>query len=231
MKKQNLIAITLVAVMVLAVIIGIALQENRKEIPLIDAPLFEQTVDVNVAKIMLTAPETCSIGELVVLDASASVGTSFSWEVEPTTTNFAVIEDGKRAFFTAAKPGCYTFFCAVAKDNTVDTTIHKIRVIGPKVTVVQDDFTILVRSWLPDNCDPMLLQGLSRSFTEAANSETIEEMIKITASTNRAVLGLSLNDYRSFLQSFSTYLRENYQDKSLEEHQELWLNVAKALSC
>lgn len=194
-------------------------------------PVFEQDIDyISNAKIVLDAPIEGKIGELIILDASASEAESFIWRVIPDTSNFQIIEDGKRAFFTSSKPGLYLFVVAAAKSGDVDCVVHEIQILGDPT--VEDEFTLLVKSWLPKKLDRQLLQALSRSFTASCEAEDVPTLVKQTSVANQAVLGKNLEAYKPFLVKFSEYLKENYQNATLEEHKVLWLKIAETLkSC
>jgi len=192
----------------------------------------ESTTTEVESAIILNAPDTCKVGELVVLDASASDVASFKWVVLPDTPNFCVIEDGKRAFFSSPAPGKYLFFLSAAKGDKVDGVIHEIIVEGGAAVVVEDAFTKLVRSWLPKDYDKKVTAALARSFEESVDAADIDTLLKTTALTNRAVLGKDMTLYMPFLKSFAAYLESSYKDKSLEEHKELWFQIAEILkSC
>ncbi len=192
---------------------------------------FEQDIEyISNAKIVLTAPTEAKIGELVILDASASEAVSFIWKVIPETRDFEIIEDGKRAFFTSRRPGTYLFVVAAAKSDAVDCVIHEIQIVGNPT--VEDKFTILIKSWLPKNPDPRVLRALARSFTASTSAEDVSTLVKQTSVANQAVLGNKLELYKPFLMKFSEYLKQNYNGKSLEQHKELWLKLAETLkSC
>ncbi len=186
----------------------------------------------NNAKIILTALEECEVGELVELDASQSNANSFSWRVVPGTKNFRVIEEGKRALFCSGQPGKYLFILAAAKQDTIDCIIHTILVkpAAPPPTP-PDPFISKVKSWLPVNSDSVIIEKLARSFERVASAghTDVSILVKTTALSNRGILGPDLESYKPFLIAFSNYLKANYQDKSIEDHLELWFRMAAAL--
>lgn len=191
--------------------------------------VFEQE-PVSGAKISLVAPIEARIGELVILDASESEAAAFIWKVVPETRDFQIIEDGRRAFFTSRRPGTYLFVIAAAKADDVDCILHEIQIIGNPT--IEDEFMILVKSWLPSEPDPRILQALARSFIASTNTEDVATLVKQTSVANQAVLGSKLAAYKPFLIKFSEYLKQNYSDKSFEEHVTLWLKLAETLkSC
>lgn len=224
MKKYLVTAAMLIvaSITVYVCIEAICIEANTFE-PIV----FEQDVEyVSNAKIVLAAPVEAKIGELVILDASASEAASFKWRVIPETRDFEIIEDGKRAFFTSRKPGLYLFFIAAAKDNAVDCIVHELQIIGNPIT---DEFTILIKSWLPEKYDRRVLEALARSFIASSEAESIETLVKQTSIANQAVLGNKLNLYKPFLIKLSEHLKQNYADASLEEHISLWLKLAETL--
>jgi len=230
--KKNIYPITIFVLAIIIFVFFSLLSFEEKEVPgKVIVPeevtiTFEEEEEEEKVILSLVAPNVCKIGELVTLDASASSAASFEWKIKPESLNFVVIENGKRAFFSSSENGDYIFFVAAAKENAVSCIIHSLRVEGQPIS---DKFTTLIRSWLPKNSNPLLLEALSRSFEESAKAKDIETLIKMTAVANRAVLGVNLDQYKSFLISFSEYLQKNYQGKSLEEHVALWLKIAAAL--
>ncbi len=222
-------------VVILGILLGVAAFLCAQTQDAIIEPSCEQAFTQDVAyisnaKISLIAPTEVKIGELVILDASASEAVSFVWRVIPETRDFEIIEDGKRAFFTSRRPGTYLFVVAAAKADAVDCVIHEIQVIGNPT--IEDEFTRMIKSWLPEKPDPRVLQSLARSFIASTNTEDIASLIKQTSIANQAVLGNKLTVYKPFLVKFSEYLKQNYSDKPLAEHIKLWLKLAETLkSC
>lgn len=192
----------------------------------------DETIDNTDARIVLTAPNECEIGQLVELSAAESTAASFTWRVIPETPNFRVIEGGKRALFCSGTPGKYQFVVAVAKRDTVDCIVHEVMVLKPSLPPTPiDTFTITIQSWLPENPDPNIVEKLAKSFERvaAAGHTDVSVLIKTTALSNRGILGVDLEKYKTFLIAFSNYLKENYVDEPIEKHVELWFKVAAAL--
>jgi len=178
------------------------------------------------SKTILTAPKTVEIGELIILDASQSEAASFEWKVIPETPNFIIIESGERAFFSSSIVGKYLFIVATANGNKVDCIIHEIEVVKEKK---KDVFVEMIKSWLPEKNNPVLLSALARSFEESTNAKDLETLLNTTAIANRVVLGNNLELYKPFLAQLSEYLQKNYQDATLQKHLELWFKIAETL--
>jgi hypothetical protein len=198
-------------------------------------PVFEQeSVDDGKAQVSLVvkAPETCEIGEMVTIDATGSNADAFEWLVIPATPDFRVITNGQEALFSARAPGSYTFIIAATRDGVLQplTTIA-ITVLPLKIVPVVDDFTIKVKGWLPPNADPEILEKLARSFERvaSANHTDVASLVKTTALSNRAILGTALPEYKDFLVAFSLHLKDNMTDATINDHVELWFSLASAL--
>lgn len=186
------------------------------------------TFDTTDAKIILNAPSTGMIGELIELDASKSNATSFTWRVIPSTPNFKVIEKGKKLLFCSGETGTYLFILAAAKRDSVDCVVHQIIIKGRPVI---DTLAKRVRSWLPKNANPIILEKLARSFERVASAghTDIAIFVKTTALSNRGILGQDLEEWTPFLKSLSAYLKSNLVEASIENHIELWFKLAAAL--
>ena len=191
-------------------------------------PVYDETFDTTDAKIILNAPSTGSIGELIELDASKSSATSFTWRVIPETPNFKIIEKGKKLLFCSGETGTFLFIIAAAKRDSVDCIVHTIIIKGAPVinTLVKR-----VRSWLPKNSDSKILEKLAKSFERVASAghTDVAVLVKTTALSNRGILGSDLEEWTPFLQSLSAYLKENYIEATVEDHLELWFKLAAAL--
>ena len=207
-----------------------ALQKDRKKninwTQVIDD---NDPIDNSDAKIILVAKSTCKIGELVLLDASQSRANSFTWHILPDTPNFRVIDNGQKALFCSGESGEYLFVLSVSKRDTIDCVIHKIVVEGNPIPA--DAFTATVKSWLPKTKNAIILEKLARSFERVASAghTDIAVFVKTTALSNRGTLGVNLEEYKPFLISFSGYLKENYSNKPIHEHIELWFKMASTL--
>lgn len=188
----------------------------------------EDTFDTTDAKIILQAPTTGSIGELIELDASKSNATSFIWRVIPETPNFKVIEKGKKLLFCSGEKGTYLFILAAAKRDSVDCIVHQITIEGAPVI---DTLTKRVRTWLPKNSDSKILEKLARSFERVASAghTDVAVLVKTTALSNRGILGSNLEEYKPFLKALSAHLKNNYAEATIEQHLELWFKLAAAL--
>ncbi len=204
---------------------------------------------VEVAKIMLKAPEEAEVGELVRFDLTGSVAQSFKWRMVPATVDFEIFCDGERTVFSARKPGTYMFIIACAYNGTVDIVTHTVTIVGivPPDDVSPDvakpdanaDLDKWVVYWCSKGAQSQLeADKLAGSFDSVAAQiaamvlRTPAEIIQATATANRTALGDSLPAWEPVLQSIRGELR-NQADKGLlntpAQHQKLWKTIAKGL--
>ncbi len=165
------------------------------------------------ARVVLNAPETAAPGEIVILDASES-NVSVCWYSE---ADFEII--GKKAIFCTNDIGTYTFL--VMANNKV--VVHKVEISKESVS--------LIKSWLPKNLDLKVVNKLANSFERIASAEhtDLTVFMATTAISNRVALGDSLDKWKPFLTTLVEYLEENFNDKSVEEHTEMWFKIAAEL--
>ena len=178
-------------------------------------------------EIVINVPAAAGIGELVTLDASAST-TPFSWYFISEDADFKVIENGKKAVFCARKPGNYTFILTAANGSSVVKTIV-IQLQKPVVVVTNILDGVL--NLIPKNAKPSILEKVARSFERVASAghTDIGILVKTTAASNRAILGDNLEEWKPFLIAFSSYLKTNLKDESIDAHVETWFKLALAL--
>lgn len=72
------------------------------------------------AEIKVTAPDSYTIGELVVLDAEESPGV-LQWTILPETQNFKIV--GKKAYFSSSSSTRYTVFISGTIGGTLATKV------------------------------------------------------------------------------------------------------------
>lgn len=196
------------------------------------APLLQDTA----AQIVLNAPSTARVGELVRLDASESSADSFKWLLVPESVDFEVYAEGRKAVFSARQSGEYLFIVAVARKGTVDVVTWLLRVIGPpEQPQPGDSISEHVVYWLWN------LQVSDESKVKLAdNFERIAEMglgepqewIYETSRSNRDVLGDEITAWKPFLQKIGAELERLANEGQLttpEEHTAVWRQIADGL--
>lgn len=89
-------------------------------------------------KAIVTGPKESALGDLVILDASESVGTSRLWllAVSPVPKSFLPVDSGTRCVFATGTPGRYVFVLVVAGTGPngnalAEMATHALDVGGP----------------------------------------------------------------------------------------------------
>lgn len=230
--------ITLVlAVLILTTPLCDADNQPESQPALVPQPSTPAGPSENAAKIVLNAPSTAKIGELVRLDASASTASSFKWLTNPSTQDFEVYADGRKAVFSARKAGSYQFVLAVGLKDTVDVIEFTIRVEGPVDPPTSDS----LEEWIPYWMSEMHLpaeekEALAVSFEQIALKMTVlatpEAIIKATAEANRAALGANLSAWIPLLQKIQVSLEKLARSGKMttpQQHAEVWASIARGI--
>ncbi len=99
-----------------------------------------------------------------------------------------------------------------------------------KINSIPDAFVLKIRSWAPISGRKAVadsLEALAKGFAPEPESEDpILEFLKLTKLNNHALID---GEWKGFFQKLGKYCQENMMNKSLAEHQQLWLRVAEAL--
>ena len=189
------------------------------------------------AKIVLVAPTSARIGELVRLDASGSVATEIKWKLSPGSVDFEVYDAGARAVFSARAAGEYQFIVACAKGDTVDFAVHIVKVLGPPPMPQTDNLTNWIPYWnWPLDLPKAEIEALAASFEEVAaqsdDFEDIGDFIKATAKASRKALGDRVEAWKPILDKVGANLSEKAESGAMtspEECRAEWLRVAEGL--
>ncbi len=201
--------------------------------PEVTRPLDEQAE----AKIVLVAPTSCRIGELVRFDVSASSATSFKWILTPDARDFLVYDAGARAVFSARTAGEYEFIVACAKGDTVDVVRHVVTILGPPPMPQTDSLTDWIPYWnWPLDLPRAEIESVAASFEEiAAQSDDFEDIgdfIKATAKASRKALGDRVEAWKPILDKVGANLSEKAESGAMtspEECRAEWLKVAEGM--
>jgi len=189
------------------------------------------------AQIVLVAPHSARVGELVRLDVSESSADSFKWILVPDSVDFLVYDSGARAVFSARMEGEYRFIVACAKDGTVDVVTHVVRILGPPPMPVSDSLAEWIPFWnwaemLPSEQCQLLAASFESIAARVGELEKPEDWMKATAEANRKVLGDDLTKWKPMLDKIGAALLKKAETGALatpEDHQKAWLEVAKGL--
>lgn len=187
------------------------------------------------AKLVLVAPISARIGELVHLDVSESIAVEFRWLLVPDSVDFLVFDSGSRAVFSGREAGEYQIIIGCAWGGTLDVVSHTIRVIGPPKVPEEGAFVELIPYWM--RAHPLTskeCQALAVSFESIAarieDLPTSTDWIKATSKANRIVLGDQIDVWSDVLEKIGDELLRKAQAGELttpEEHQKVWLEIAE----
>lgn len=216
-------------------------------------PTTRIVADGDAAKIIIHAPEMGEVGELIRLDVSESTGDDFKWIVVPTTLDFEVYQDGRKAVFSARKPGNYMFIIACSNAGTVDVITHTIKITGDNVPdpPTPDVYPVVPKpadgsplaAWMPYWCSQSKQEKneamkLAASFNSVAATiaagvnTTPDQIIKATANANRQALGGSIDRWMPVLQALQGDLQARANAGLLqtpEQHAAAWREIAGGL--
>jgi hypothetical protein len=190
------------------------------------------------AKVVLVAPTSARIGELVRLDVSDSSADSFKWILVPEShMDWLTYDEGARAVFSARTAGEYRFIVAAAKGGTVDVVTHVVRVIGPPDMPQTDDLSEWIPFWnwsseLPTEEAEMLAASFEGIAARQDELKTPEDWIKATAEANRKVLGDRISAWAPMLDKIGAELAKKAEFGALttpEEHARVWREIARGL--
>ncbi len=190
---------------------------------------------VQEEKLVLVAPTSARIGELVRLDVSESIAVEFRWLLVPDSVDFLVFDSGSRAVFSGREAGEYQIIIGCAVAGTLDVISHTICVIGPPEVPTQGDFDELIPYWMWSDPFPREeCQALAASFesiaAQAGELSTPTDWIEITAQANRTVLGDQIDIWSDMLEKIGNELLRKAQAGELttpEEHRKVWLEIAE----
>lgn len=183
------------------------------------------------AEIKLKAPEYAVVGELIRIDASESDSETLKMELVPPSEDFEQV--GKRAFLSSRTGGDYLLIIAGSENNEPVLKTHRIYVeplVPPDPTVNLDSE---IRRWLTQvrsDGGKEEARKLAQSFRFVAGSPhtDVNNFLAATASSNRMVLGDSLDAWKPFLDGLGLYLDAN-TPRTLEKYQQVWRTIADSI--
>jgi len=202
----------------------LAQETNRVEVP-----------GPNQAKLVLVAPTSARIGELVRLDVSESIAVEFRWLLVPDSVDFLVFDSGSRAVFSGRKAGEYQIIIGCAVDGTLDVISHTIRVVGPPEMPTNGAFDELIPYWmwsdpLPSEECMALADSFESIVARIEELPTPTDWIEATSQATRTVLGDQIDVWSDMLEKIGNELLRKAQAGELttpEEHRKVWLEIAE----
>jgi hypothetical protein len=209
----------------------------------------------DAAQIILDAPMTCEVGELVRLDLrDSTLATTLVVltvpELNAVETDFEIIDNGRRAFFSSRGAGEYLIIVAGAKNDQPYLAYRRLTVVGdptdstPRVKSLTTIVAEFVRRVQPyehkDDRGTVLasrkihgdaLAGIFRQLSTSSDV-AVDGMLEATALANSAVLGKYLQAWMPFLDGIGTILDEYDNDGLLttrESYAKVWREIAAGI--
>lgn len=211
---------------------------------LVTSPAFAQKVDPapkGQVEVKIEAPSKVSVGDLIVVDVSKSIGGGFDFIILPTPENILRDSNGKRiAFGTGSKIKSYQVIvsCAKADQSDVKTKTIKVRGVGGILSEKLEDVIIELASECksPDAKEDAL--KLSQSFSTIALDVDIKDvptLLSKTRTSNKDALNGNMGYWTEVKSNISAYLKAMVEAKKLnptdlDAHKAIWKRVAAALA-
>lgn len=201
-------------------------------------------------KLILSAPDTMEVGELVRLSLEGSDAGGFKWQIKPHTNDFEVFQDGWRAHLTARPDSPESFLLMISGAGKVDSedagqsylVWKEIHVEGRDVDEGPRTLAHSVERWAkmvkPYEGRQVHLKQIANVFTEIAADKqiTAEEMETAVAIASTAVLGQDLiavdGEWAPFLDKLGAKIDELKADGELdarEQFEAVWLEISRGL--
>jgi len=201
-----------------------------------DAPVAES------AKLVIEGPTKVKAGDLVVLSVEKSRAATFKWIVIPSTTNYLVIDNGKRVVFSSGSSQIpeFKFIVACSLGDTCDVAVHTVTVIG-QTTEIVDSFESKIAGWCEsvksDTKRDDILK-LAQSFSsvamimEGGTLVTPTDIVNATFKSNKDALGDKLDAWLPFREGLANELRQMSANGKLADtaaHLQVWKIIAGSL--
>lgn len=196
------------------------------------------------AVLILAAPETAQVGDLIEVSCEGSCGASFKWSVEGVKEgNFRIVDEGHRALIAADQEGTIVVCVATACDDTVDMKKILIRVTagdprpGPASDSLEAKISQAMALVKTDNKKEQRI-ALASAFANIANLietgmlKTPEEVLDVTKTFTREAILPNLSDWQPVVSVIETHLGELVQAGKLttmDDHARAWRKLSEAM--
>lgn len=190
--------------------------------------------------LVVKGPESCDIGELVRIDATASQCESLVWRIIPESKDFEAVDGTKRAMFSSRVPGTFLVVVAGAIDDKPHMNIHTITVVGtvpqPNTPAALKPIDQQIVTWFAlvkteqRKEEAKKLAGVFRTLS--STDLEVGKILEATAAANRNTLGKSIDGWVPFLDALGKELDLYIANKQLgtkEQYRELWVKIAEGL--
>ena len=189
-------------------------------------------------EVVIEAPSSVKVGDMIVVDLSKSIGTGFDLIIQPTPPQVRVFNEGK-IIVTASgyKSTEYLFIASCALNGQSDVKTHTVRVIGGEPLEPLDPGDNLVQkvlSWCETVDSPTPRDDalkLAQSFSSLAFN-TAAEIVAATKTSNRDALGANLQFWLPLLDGLMNELKAMASVGLLPDpmaHGPIWSAVSEGL--
>lgn len=194
----------------------------------------EKAVATADAKVVLVAEDTARVGQLKVIDASASIG-KVTWKSD---AKYFAVEDGRKILFSAESEGEYQFVIVAENNGSVDVVVHKITVTPPlpPLTDLQRKIKTLTTNIVKypgKRADALkLAENFAKIADEIKPTDEGQAISDKTKVANRESLGADLPKWKLLLDGLGAELAARYDAKQLEtpeQYATLWREISDAL--
>ena len=200
---------------------------------------------VDKPEVVIEAPSSVKVGDMIVVDLSKSVGGGFDLVIIPEPPQVRVFNDGKVIVTASGYESTeYLFIASCALNGESDVKTHTVKVVGQKPAKPSDPGENLVEkvlSWceLVDSPTPRddalkLAQSFSSLATVINNGtfSTAGEIVAATKTSNRDALGSNLKYWVPLLDGLMNELRAMSTVGMLPDpmaHGPVWMAVSEGL--
>lgn len=202
--------------------------------------------DASKAEVNIVGPDRVKIGDLIIIDLSASLGSGFDYDIFPRPPGLRTFDNNKIIVCgTGDKNVTYTFVISCALDNNSDIAVHRVKVygaqeLGPSPNPGQN-IVEKISEWASDVQSPDKYTDaikLAQSFSSIAiiiDQDAFDSplaLIEATAISNRDALGNNVQHWAPLLNKLMVELKATAELGLLPDaksHSRIWKDVAQGL--
>lgn len=199
---------------------------------------------IKVPEVVIEAPDTVQVGDMIIVDVSKSVGAGFDLQIIPEPKYVRVFESGKIiCTSTGNKTAEYLFIVSCALNEQSDVKTHLVKVEGGDLIIPEPgkSITAKIMEWCKSVQSPTIRDDalkLSQSFASIAAIiksgafSSAEEIVNATKTSNQDALGENLEYWIPVFDGLMTELKTMAESGLLqtpESHAPVWNDVATGL--
>jgi hypothetical protein len=193
------------------------------------------------------------VGQLARFDVTKSNGKTFKWLVLPSTKDFEIYDNGRRAVFTSGTPGDYTIIIACANDNEMDLKYLVIKVTsdgtvppgpGPGPGPLPPnpggfvgkvmEFTVPVSSANKKLEAAAIAAGFDSTVAQIKQGTltSADQIIAAQKTANQTAVGTNMSAWIPFFTALQGEMKSQAQSGLLvtaDQHAALWIQISEGL--